>query len=156
MIIAKLSKTIENLTSKKNQLISRDVQTNSNPPTKEPPLIEISSNSDGIQEEVTESSNIKQSKINLKQQLDQVRLQKKIEFNKYQSQQQDKILQGQNICPPGTCVIMGGSILNRLTEENLSKQHNVRIRKFHGATEDDLSYHVHSIFTINRHISLST
>ena len=52
-----------------------------NQPTKEPPLWEImsklSSNSDGIQEEVTESSNFKQPKINLKQQLEQVRLQKK-------------------------------------------------------------------------------
>ena len=69
MIIAKLSKTIENLTNKKPEVISRDVQTNSNQPTKEPPLwdimSELSSNSDGIQEEVTESSNFKQSKINL-------------------------------------------------------------------------------------------
>ena len=73
MIIAKLSKTIENLTNKKPQVISRDVQTNSNPPAKEPPLWdimpELSSNSDGIQEEVVESSNTKQSKLNLKQQL---------------------------------------------------------------------------------------
>ena len=64
MIIAKLSKTIENLTNKKPEVISRDVQTNSNQPTKEPPLWEImselSSNTDGIQEEVTESSNFKQ------------------------------------------------------------------------------------------------
>ena len=64
MIIAKLSKTIENLTNKKPEAISRDVQTNSNQPTKELPLWEImselSSNSDGIQEEVTESSNFKQ------------------------------------------------------------------------------------------------
>ena len=94
MIIAKLSKTIENLTSKKNQLISRDVQTNSNPPTKEPPLwkirLELSSNSDGIQEEVAKSSNFKESKISLKQ-LEQVQLQKKIAYNKYQSQQRDKI-----------------------------------------------------------------
>ena len=73
MIIAKLSKTIENLTNKKPEVISRDVQTNSNQPTKEPPLWEImsmselSSNSDGTQEEVTESSNFKQPKINLKQ-----------------------------------------------------------------------------------------
>ena len=76
MIIAKLSKTIENLTNKKPEVISRDVQTNSNQPTKEPPLWEImsesSSNSDGTQEEVTESSNFKQLKINLKQQLEQV------------------------------------------------------------------------------------
>ena len=76
MIIAKLSKTIENLTNKKPEVISRDVQTNSNQPTKEPPLwdimSELSSNSDGIQEEVAESSNFKQSKINLEQQLEQV------------------------------------------------------------------------------------
>ena len=39
----------------------------------------LSSNSDGIQEEVTESSNFKEPKINLKQQLEQVRLQKKLE-----------------------------------------------------------------------------
>ena len=43
MIIAKLSKTIENLTNKKPQVISRDVQTNSNPPTKDPPLWDIAS-----------------------------------------------------------------------------------------------------------------
>ena len=71
MIIAKLSKTIENLTNKKPEVISWDVQTNSNQPTKEPSLWEImselSSNSDGIQEEVTGSSNFKYPKINLKQ-----------------------------------------------------------------------------------------
>ena len=108
-------------------------------------MSELSSNSGGVQEEVTESSNFKQSKINLKQQLDQVRLQKNIEYNNYQSQQQDKILQHQDIYPPGTSVIMGESILNGLIEENLSKQHNVRIRKFPGNTVDDLNYHVHPI-----------
>ena len=40
---------------------------------------------------------------------------------------------------------MEASILNGLIEENLSKQHNVRIRKFPGATVDDLNYHVHPI-----------
>ena len=108
-------------------------------------MSELSSNSDGIQEEVAESSNTKQLKINLKQQLEQVRLQRKIEFNKYQSQQRDKISQDQDIYPPGTCVIMGDSILNGLIEENLSKQHNVRIRKYPGAIVDDLNYHVHPI-----------
>ena len=47
-------------------------------------MSELSSNSDGIQEEVTESSNFKQSKINLRQQLEEVRLQKKLEYNNYQ------------------------------------------------------------------------
>ena len=149
MIIAKLSKTIENLTNKKPEVISRDVQTNSNQPTKEPPLwdimSELSSNSDGIQEEVTEYSNFKQPKINLKQQLEQVRLQKKLEYNNYQNQQRDKISNDQDNYPPGTCVIIGDSILNGLIEENISNQHNVRIRKFPGATVDDLNYHVHPI-----------
>ena len=59
MIIAKRSKAIENLTNKKPEVISRNAQTNSNQPTKEPPLWdilwELSSNLYGIQEEVTES-----------------------------------------------------------------------------------------------------
>ena len=109
-------------------------------------MSELSSNSDGIQEEVTESSNSKQPTINLKQQLEQVRLQKNLECNNYQSRQRDKISNDQDIYPTGTCVIIGDSILNGLIEENLSKQHNVRIRKFLGATVDDLSYHVHPIF----------
>ena len=72
-----------------------------------------------------------------------MRLQKKREFNKYQSQQRDKISQGQDIYSPGTCIIMEYSILNGLIEENLSKQHNVRIRKLPGATVDNLNHHVH-------------
>ena len=39
---------------------------------------------------------------------------------------------------------MEASTLNGLIEENLSKQH-VRIRKFPGATVNDLNYHVHPI-----------
>ena len=45
-----------------------------------------------------------------------------------------------------TCVIMGDSILNDLNEEKLSKQYNFRIRKFPGATVDDLNHPVHPIF----------
>ena len=59
-------------------------------------MSELSSNSDGIQKEVTESSNFKQLKINLKQQLEQVRL-KKIEYNYYQSQQWNKTSKHQDI-----------------------------------------------------------
>ena len=116
---------------------------------KQPPLWDIMSelpfNSDGIQEKVTESSNFKQPKINLKQQLEQLRLQKKIEYNNYLSQQRDKISNDQAIYPPGTCVIMGDSTLSRLIDENLSNQHNVRIRKFPGAIVNDISYHVYLI-----------
>ena len=68
--------------------------------------------SDGIHEKVADSSNIKPSKINLKQQLEEVWLQKKIAFNKYQSKQRDIISQDQDIYPPETCVIMGDSIFN--------------------------------------------
>ena len=71
-------------------------------------MSELSSNSDGIQEEVTESSNFKQPKINLKQQLEQVPLEKKLE---------DKISNDQDLYPPGTCVIIGDSILNGIIEE---------------------------------------
>ena len=35
--------------------------------------------------------------------------------------------------------------MNGLIEENLSKQNNVRIRKFPGDTVDDLNYHEHPI-----------
>ena len=43
MIIAKLSKAIENLTNKKPEVISRDAQTNSNQPNKKSPLWDIMS-----------------------------------------------------------------------------------------------------------------
>ena len=70
IIIDKFSEAIESLTNKMPEVISRDVQPNSNQPTKELPfwdiMSELSSNSDGIQEEVTESSNFKLPKIDLK------------------------------------------------------------------------------------------
>ena len=66
------SRTTGKLTSRKTKVIPRDVQTNLKTPVKEPPLSDIMSellsDSDGIHEEVAESSNTKQSKINLKQQ----------------------------------------------------------------------------------------
>ena len=139
MIIAKLSKTIENLTNKKPEVISRDVQTNSNQPTKEPPLwdimSELSSNSDGIQEEVTKSSNFKQSKTNLKQQLEQVRLQKKIEYNNYQSEQRDKISQDQDI----------HSLPRNLFYHGRFDFNSGKSFKRFRTTVDDLNYHVHPI-----------
>ena len=49
---------------------------------------------------------------------------------------------------------MGYSILNGLIEENFSMQRNFRIRKFPGATVDDLSYHVMQSFVKNRNTSL--
>ena len=50
---------------------------------------------------------------------------------------------------------MGDSTLNGPIEENLSKQHNVRIREFPGATADDLNYQVHPIHPKNpKHINV--
>ena len=46
-----------------------------------------------IQEEVAESSNTNHSKMNLKWQLEQVRLEKKIQFHEYQNEHRDKISQ---------------------------------------------------------------
>ena len=48
-----------------------------------------------------------------------MRLQKKFEYNNYQSQERDKISNDQDIYLPETCVIVGDSILNGLIEENL-------------------------------------
>ena len=50
-----------------------------------------------------------------------MRLQKKLAFKKYQSQQRDHSSQNQHIYSLGTCVIMGDSILSGTIEENLSK-----------------------------------
>lgn len=67
-------------------------------------MSEQSSDSDRIQEEVTKYWKTKQSKINIEQQLEEVRQQKKLTFNEYQSQQLDKNSQSQYIYAPGTYV----------------------------------------------------
>ena len=69
-----------------------------------------------------------------------MQLKKKVAFNKYQIQQRDKNSQDQYISPPPPDLI-----LNRLIEENLSKEHDDRIRKFPGATVVDLNHHVHPV-----------
>ena len=40
-----------------------------------------------------------------------------------------------------TCVLKGDSILNGVTERNLSNNQSVKVRKFPGATVDDLQHH---------------
>ena len=69
-------------------------------------MSELSSNSDGIQEGVAEFSNFKQSEINLKQQLEQVQLKKKIELNKYQSQQRDKFCKSKISIPQELALLL--------------------------------------------------
>ena len=69
IIIAKISRTLENLMSKKTQKISWYDQTNSNPPENYPSLwdlmSELSPNSNEIQEEVAKSPSTKQPKSNV-------------------------------------------------------------------------------------------
>ena len=43
--------------------------------------------------------------------------------------------------PPNTCVLVGDSILNGVIERNLSNNLSVKVRKFPGATVDDLRHH---------------
>ena len=99
--LGKLSKTFENLTSKKTLLKLRDIQTNLNIPATEPLhrdiMPELPHDSDGIQEEVKKYSNARKSNINLEEQLKQVWLQKKLAFNEYQSQQLGKNSQEKDI-----------------------------------------------------------
>ena len=49
------------------------------------------------------------------------------------------------VIPQELAFIIEDSILNGLIEENISKQHNVKIRKFPRTTVDDLIYHIHPI-----------
>ena len=49
-----------------------------------------------------------------------MRLQNKLVFNEYQSQQKDKKIARPRYLPPETYMIMRDSILNSLTEDNLT------------------------------------
>ena len=56
----------------------------------------------------------------MEQQLEQVRLQNKLVFDEYQSQQKNKKFARPRYLPPETYMIMRDSILNSLTEDNLT------------------------------------
>ena len=43
--------------------------------------------------------------------------------------------------PPNSCVLIGGSILNGIMERNFSNNCSVKVRKFPGATADNLQHH---------------
>ena len=70
---------------------------------------------------------------------------KKLTFNNSQFQELTRSFQEQDIYPLGASLFTKDSISNALIEENLSKQHNVRIRKFPGVNVDDLNHHVHPV-----------
>ena len=44
-------------------------------------------------------------------------------------------------CPPNTCVLIGDWILNGVIERNLWNDRSVKVRKFTGATVNDLRHH---------------
>ena len=43
--------------------------------------------------------------------------------------------------PPNTCVLMGDSILNGVIESNISNDRPLKVRKFPGATVDNVRYY---------------
>ena len=81
--------------------------------------------------------------ISIEEQLREVRLQKDVQFKEYQRMHSEKKKSEEkpDTYPPNTCVLMGDSILNGVIERNLSNDRSVKVRKFPGATVDDLRHH---------------
>ena len=79
--------------------------------------------------------------ILIEEQLREVRLQKDALLKKYQRLHISKLEEKPNTYPPNACVLMGDSILNGVIERNLSNDQSVKVRKFPGATDDDLQQH---------------
>ena len=82
-------------------------------------------------------------RISIEEQLREVRLKKGVQFKEYQRLHSEtkKLEEKPDAYPPNTCVLMGDSILNGVTERNLSNDRSVKVRKFPGATVDDLRHH---------------
>ena len=72
-----------------------------------------------------------------------MRLQKDVQFKEYQRlhSEKEKLEEKSDTYPPNTCVLMGDSILNGVIERNFSNDRSVKVRKFPGATVDDLRHH---------------
>ena len=82
-------------------------------------------------------------RTSIEEQLREVRLQKGVQFKEYQRLHSEtkKLEEKPDTYPPNTCVLMGDSILNGVIERNLSNDRSVKVRKFPGATVDDLRHH---------------
>ena len=82
-------------------------------------------------------------RISFEEQLREVRLQKGVQFKEYQRLHSEtkKLEKKPDTYPPNTFILMGDSILNGVTERNLSNDRSVKVRKFPGATVDDLRHH---------------
>ena len=83
------------------------------------------------------------SSISMEEQLREVRLQKDVQFKEYQRlhSEKKKLEEKPDTYPPNTCVLMGNSIVDGVIERNLSNDRSVKVRKFPGATVDDLRHH---------------
>ena len=82
-------------------------------------------------------------RISIEEQLREVRLQKGVQFKEYQRLHSEtkKLEEKPDTYRPNTCVLMGDSILNGVIERNLSNDRSVKVRKFPGATVNDLRHH---------------
>ena len=154
-MIAKLLETIENLSSNKNHNNCNTATTNNSfnndsktPRPKDthlaPPKWDIlSTTSDTTTTSDNERSISVIPGISIEEQLREVRLQKDVQFKEYQRlhSEKKKSEEKPDTYPPNTCVLMGDSILNGVIERNLSNDRSVKVRKFPGATVDDLRHH---------------
>ena len=72
-----------------------------------------------------------------------MRLQKDVQFKEYQGLHsgKKKFEEKPDNYPSNTCALMGDSILNDVIERNLLNDRSVKVRKFPGATVDDLRHH---------------
>ena len=154
-MISKLLETIENLSSNKNCNNCNTTTTNNScnndsetPRSKNTHLAPLqwdilSTTSDTITtSDNGKSINVIQN-ISTEEQLREVRLQKDVQFKEYQRlpSEKKKLEEKPDTCAPNTCVLMGDSILNGVIERNLSNDRSVKVRKFLGATVDDLRHH---------------
>ena len=82
-------------------------------------------------------------RISIEEQLREVRIQKGVQFKEYyRPHSETKTLEEKSdTYPPNTYVLMGDSILNGIIERNLSNGRSVKVRKFPGATVDDLRHY---------------
>ena len=163
IMISKLLETIENLSCNKNYH-NCNITTTSNsckndskiPRSKNthlapPPWDILSTTSDTTTNSYNGSLINVIPGISIKEQLREARLQKDDLFKEYQRlhSENKKLEEKPNTFPPNTCVLMSESILNGVIERNLSNDRSVKVRKFPGATDDDLRHH--ALFIIRYH-----
>ena len=154
-MISKLLGTIENLSSNKNYNNCNTTTTNNGcnndseiPRSKNthlaPPQWDILSTTSDT---TTNSDNGRSTNvipsILTEEQLREVRFQNNAQLKEYQRLHSEKktVEEKPDNYPPDTCVLIGYSILNGAIEKNLSNDQSVKVRKFPGATVDDLWHH---------------